>query len=335
MLKYPTSTEKVDAYLGMYGAFLPTTWHYGASNFTRVTVHFSQESTAESETISRALNAAVTAVTPSASVSVEAQIASKYEKEAKHDASTTSLKYTTEILGPCGKVGFSEASYYKCLDILMNQTSSWVSPMEIAGYTTILNAVAADAKTKETLINTTYYAARTCTAVNGRDGAFLYQHPTKKNLFMQCGIGRSDDSDTCSFKELGPKTNTFTMSGQMSATPGDLEQGNQAVILAYLDGSKFGKLDRGHCHSGSSTVRAIKQGDDHCGAKHWYWRRTGSDGRTLCEDESNCVGLKSGQDSQAHIYHCDTMKTKPLRHHITGITKDFNGYPEVCQPGRR
>jgi len=32
----PNSTAKVDESLGMYGVFLPNTWHHGASNFREV-----------------------------------------------------------------------------------------------------------------------------------------------------------------------------------------------------------------------------------------------------------------------------------------------------------
>mmetsp|Transcript_8435 Transcript_8435/g.15899 ORF Transcript_8435/g.15899 Transcript_8435/m.15899 type:complete len:204 (-) Transcript_8435:30-641(-) len=200
--------------------------------------------------------------------------------------------------------------------------------MGIAGYTTIVGAVAADATTLQTS-NTTYYAARSCATVNGRDGAYLYQHPMKSDVFMQCGIGGSDNSETCQFLKLRSKTNTFNAGGQMSSEQVELEQGNQIVGLAYLDGSVFGKLDRGHCHSSDSAVRAIPMNDDHCGAKHWFWRSEGAY-RTLCEDENNCVGLESGQDTQAHIYHCQNVPHKPLQY--TGVAKSLDGYPEACTP---
>jgi len=73
----------------------------------RISVKFTQESTAESETISRALSAAVGAVVVNSSINVESQITSTYIEVAKQDTSTTSLAFESQILGPCGEVGFS------------------------------------------------------------------------------------------------------------------------------------------------------------------------------------------------------------------------------------
>uniref|UniRef100_A0A7S2S9U6 Uncharacterized protein n=1 Tax=Mucochytrium quahogii TaxID=96639 RepID=A0A7S2S9U6_9STRA len=329
MVNDPSNGDKVSTFLTMYGVFLPNQWHYGASNFTEVEVKFDKESEAKSETISNALNAAVSYVDPTSSASVETQIKNKFEEVAKSDKETTQLDYTSKVVGPCGKVGWSSTSYDACLDILM-EPESWVSPLEIGGYTTIIEAVAAKAETLKTLTRTTYYTARGCARVNGHDGEMVYRHPTKE-LFMQCEISSDDKSDSCSFKKLGPKTNFISLHGQrLLQSQAQLTSGTQVVRLSHLDGKQFGVLDRGLCHHKTSPVRAVPN-QGHCGSIHWFIMNDA----ILCEDTKNCVRVKDGQTTLAHIYHYDENQEYPSLEVIHGITKDFDGYPEVCTPSQR